>query len=129
MFRQRTGLALAACVLLLAACGPSNKVSVTMTDFHFSPENWTVAAGSTVTVRAVNKGTLEHKWVVMKLGTTASPPFNDDDKPNVLYELDVPAGQTVSDTFTAPSEPGEYEVVCSILGHLEQGMKATLTVK
>ena len=39
------------------------------------------------------------------------------------------AGKTKSDTFTAPTEPGEYAVVCGIPGHIEKGMTATLIVK
>jgi uncharacterized cupredoxin-like copper-binding protein len=129
MLLKRTAIALAACALLFAACGPSNKISVTMTDFHFDPQNWTVTAGQTITVTANNKGQLEHRWVLLKKGETATLPFDDDDKDKVYWEIDVPAGQAKTDSFTAPSDPGDYEVVCSILGHLETGMKATLTIK
>ena len=113
----------------LAACGSSNKVSVTTTDFHFSPESWTVGAGQEVTVTVTNNGALRHEWVVIKPGQTITLPFNDDDEDKVLWEVEVEPGETVSGQFTAPSEPGDYEVVCGVLGHLELGMKGTLTVK
>ena len=32
-------------------------------------------------------------------------------------------------TFTAPTEPGEYQVVCGIEGYLEGGMLGELVVK
>jgi plastocyanin len=54
---------------------------------------------------------------------------NEDDAPHTVtakddggFNADVPAGETV--TFTAPEEPGEYEVICTF--HPE--MTATLVV-
>ncbi len=43
--------------------------------------------------------------------------------------MEAQPGATKTETFTAPSEPGTYTIVCGISGHLENGMEATLTVK
>jgi len=64
------------------------------------------------------------------LGEHVIPPFGDKDEDKILWELDaVQAGTTLSGTFTAPTEPGEYDVICGVPGHIELGMVATLIVK
>lgn len=117
--------------LVLAACAPSGPtINVTLNDFSYTPNTFTVPAGATVTLNAKNNGSVEHEFAIMKKGTSVTPPFGDKDEGNIYWELDeIGAGTTKSATFTAPSEPGDYEVVCGLLGHIEKGMVATLTVK
>jgi uncharacterized cupredoxin-like copper-binding protein len=64
----------------------------------------------------------------MKLGTTAGDSFDDEDIPNVYWEVEIPPGGSTNTSFTAPSEPGEYQVVCRTEGHIASGMTAALTV-
>jgi plastocyanin len=131
MFRKMfTLLALTAGLLLLAACasGPE-KISVTTTDFTFDPTSWTVSAGKEVELTLVNNGTLEHEWVIVKNGMEVTVPFDDDDEEKVFWEMEALPGETKTETFTAPSEPGTYDIVCGTPSHIEQGMVGTLTVK
>jgi plastocyanin len=117
--------------LTLAACGSSDSsINVLLTDFTFSPSTFTVPAGEQITVRATNNGSVEHEIAIMKKGTSVSPPFGDKDEGNIYWELgEILPGTTKRDTFTAPSEPGEYEIVCGLAGHIESGMVGRLTVK
>jgi uncharacterized cupredoxin-like copper-binding protein len=116
-------------MVLLSACGSkSSKLNVEMSDFKFIPDTFTVPAGANVSLTLKNSGALEHSFVIMKSGTTASVPFSQADQANIYFQVKVEAGQSTTTSFTAPSAPGNYEVVCNIAGHLEQGMKATLTV-
>jgi len=118
--------------LLLTACGGGGgtTINVTLTDFSYTPNTFTVPAGATVTVNARNNGAIEHEFVIMKLGNTVTAPFGDKDESNIFWELDsIEAGTSKSGTFTAPTEPGQYEVVCGLAGHIEAGMTASLTVK
>ena len=116
--------------LTLAACSGGPSINVTLTDFAYSPTTFTVPAGAQVTLHARNNGTVEHEFAIMKKGTSVTPPFGDKDEGNIYWELDeIQAGSTKSATFTAPSEPGDYQVVCGLAGHIEKGMVATLTVK
>jgi azurin len=39
------------------------------------------------------------------------------------------AGETVEASFAAPTAPGDYIFVCTFPGHMQGGMKGTLTVK
>jgi plastocyanin len=119
-------------LLILSGCSKGNtaKINVTITDYAYSPSTFTVPAGAEVTIKAINNGAVEHEFAIMKKGTSVIPPFGDKDEGNIFWELDgIEAGQTKSATFTAPTEPGEYEVICGLPNHIEQGMHATLTVK
>jgi uncharacterized cupredoxin-like copper-binding protein len=118
----------------LTACGtgnssPSNSVNVRLTDFQFTPNAFTVPAGAQISFTAVNNGTDEHSFVIMMLGHEVKDHFSDADMQNAYWKkLAIEPGQTVTDTFTAPSNPGVYQVVCAEPGHLEAGMVAKLTV-
>ena len=115
---------------VLVACSSGPTINVTMTDFSYSPTSFTVPAGARVTLHAKNNGTVEHEFAIMKKDTSVTPPFGDKDEGNIYWELDAIApGTSKSATFTAPSEPGDYEVICGLAGHIEKGMVATLTVK
>ncbi len=118
--------------LLLAGCGAAGGVSdtidVTMTDFQFQPNQFTVPAGQEITLNSSNNGAVIHNFVVMKLGTTAGDMFDEEDVPNVYWEVEIPPGGSVNTSFTAPKEPGEYQVVCRTDGHIISGMTATLNV-
>ncbi|HWQ85022.1 MAG TPA: cupredoxin domain-containing protein [Anaerolineales bacterium] len=131
MFRKLiVGFALLASVLALAGCasGPE-KISVTTTEFKFEPLTWEVSAGKEVELTLINTGTLEHEWVIVNQGQEVTIPFDDDDEAKVYWEMEAMAGETKVGTFTAPSEPGTYTIVCGTPAHLEAGMTGTLTVK
>lgn len=116
--------------LVLTACGGGNTINVIMTDFAYSPKTWTVPAGAEITLKVTNNGAAVHEFAIMKLGTSVIPPFGDKDEGNIYWELDdLEAGTTKTVTFTAPSEPGTYQVICGLEGHLEKGMAGTLVVK
>jgi len=118
-------------VFILSACGPAapqTNFNVTMTDFAFTPSRFTVPAGAEITVTGVNGGAVAHDFIIMKFGTDAGDSFTDADRPNVYWELKLAPGGEATDTFTAPSEPGEYQIVCGTAGHLQAGMVAKLIV-
>jgi len=117
--------------LMLVSCGgggPSTTISVTMIDFQFTPNAFIVPAGQEITLNSTNNGAVVHNFVIMKFGTTAGPMFDEEDIPNVYWEVEIQPGGSVNTTFTAPTEPGDYEVVCRTEGHIASGMVAKLTV-
>jgi uncharacterized cupredoxin-like copper-binding protein len=119
-------------MLTLSACGGGNKakINVEMTDTGYAPAQFTVPAGAEVTLVAKNTGLLEHEFAIMEKGYKVEPPFGDKDESHIYWELEqVEAGTTKTGTFTAPTEAGDYEVVCGLQGHIERGMVGTLTVK
>jgi len=121
-------------LLALTACGggtsaPSTSISVTLTDFQFTPNTFTVPAGAQISFTAVNNGADEHSFVIMKPGDEVKDHFTDANMQNAYWKyLAIEPGQTVTDTFTAPSDPGTYQIVCAVPGHFEAGMVAKLIV-
>jgi len=129
---KRTLIIAAVCLsLILVSCGgggASTKINVTMTDFQFQPNQFTVPAGQEITFNSVNNGAVVHNFVIMKKGTSAGPFFDDEDVPNVFWQVEIQPGSSVDTSFTAPTDPGDYEVVCRTEGHIASGMSAKLTV-
>ena len=117
--------------LFLAGCGggKSPSLRIEMTDFSFTPSEMSVPTGQTITLSATNKGANEHEFVIMNLGQEVSVPFGDDDEGKIYWEVEVGSGESKGVTFTAPSQPGKYQIVCGIPGHIEHGMLGTLTVQ
>lgn len=118
--------------LTLVSCGgiggASTTIDVTMTDFQFQPSQFTVPAGQEISFTSSNNGAVVHNFVIMKLGTSAGDFFDEEDVPNVYWEVELQPGGSTDTSFTAPTEPGVYEVVCRTEGHIVSGMTARLTV-
>jgi plastocyanin len=117
--------------LALSACssGTSTTLNITASDYHYDITSWTVPAGKDITLTFANNGSSVHEWVIIKQGETVTVPFNDDDEAKVFWEVEADPGQTKTETFTAPTEPGEYTIVCGTPTHIEQGMTGKLIVK
>lgn len=117
--------------LLLTACGnsgPSTKINVTMTDFTFSPSEFTIPTGEEITLHVNHDGTVEHNFIVMKYGMDAGEMFDEADNANVFWEMDFQPGDSKTVVFTAPEQPGTYQIICGMVGHLQSGMVGKLTV-
>jgi uncharacterized cupredoxin-like copper-binding protein len=117
--------------LALAACGksgPSTRINFTMTDFAFTPNEFSVPAGQEITLHVTHKGTVEHDFIVMKHGTDAGEMFDEEDKVNVFWEVDLQPGDSKTVRFTAPEQPGTYQVICGMMGHMQSGMVGKLIV-
>ncbi len=118
--------------LMLTSCGgaggASTSVDVKMTDFQFQPNQFTVPAGQEIKFTSSNNGAVVHNFVIMKLGTSAGPMFDKEDIPNVYWEVELLPGADTNTSFTAPMEPGDYEVVCKTEGHIASGMTGKLIV-
>lgn len=101
-------------------------LEVIMHDIYFgenpdnlnNPPEWTVAPGSEVTVNMQNMGALEHDFAVVQLGAELPVPFLEENRDLLLFESEkLPGGQDGTATFTAPTEPGIYTVICTVAGH------------
>lgn len=118
--------------LLLSACGGSGSAStdltVAMTDFHFTPDSFTIPAGKEITLNITNNGAVEHHFAIFKLDTNPGDRFDDEDERNIYWQVKAQPGESKTVTFTAPTEPGEYYLACGIPGHLEAGMSGKIIV-
>jgi len=123
--------AIVAAVIGLSACGGqkvSNTIDVNMVEFTFSPSEFTVPAGQEITFTAHNNGAVEHQFNIFKLGTDAGDSFDEGDRPNIYWEATVAPGDSITTTFRAPGEPGQYYVTCGTAGHMQAGMSGKLIV-
>ncbi len=119
---------------MLAACGggsegprPVNK-TIDLHEFMYDPAEIDAEPGAEVTLTLDNTGALIHSMYIMELDYTAEAPFDEEDEPHALWHIQVEPGQTGTLSFTAPKEPGTYQIVCGVPGHLEVGMQGTLVV-
>ena len=84
-------------------------LNLTGTEYAFTPSVLKASPGKT-TIRFTNKGAVEHDFTIEALGVhlTAQP------------------GKTAEATVTLA--PGTYKSSCSVPGHVQSGMRGTLTV-
>ena len=94
------------------AAGGATSVEVSMVDLAFEPKEFTIPAGTDVSVTVTNNGALQHNWDVE--GT--------DFKTNIAGGGDV-------QTITVNLPAGSYPFECDVPGHAEAGMVGTLTVQ
>jgi uncharacterized cupredoxin-like copper-binding protein len=131
------GLVMLALVgLTIGACGnggeASTDLAVTVQEFQFTPNTWTVPAGEQISIDITNEGSVTHEWVLLQEGVTIT---SEDDLPETEEELladfvnveeEVEPGETKTLTFEAPPA-GTYQIICAIEGHFDAGMEGTLT--
>ena len=112
MTYNRTLVAVVA--LLLTACSsapPPLELTLTATDIAYDMSNISAMVSQQVNITFVNDGALEHNFIIDEFGV----------------ENLINSGENVAISFT-PQTPGTYEFYCNVAGHLEAGMKGTLTV-
>src|SRR6185436_13304346 len=114
---------------LLGACSGADAVSTTIdlkiADFTFTPNHFTIPAGTEITVHATNAGSVTHNFTIMKLAADVGHEFGEEDRPSVYWEIEIQAGESKTFTFTTPEEPGVYQILCAMPGHLQAGMFGT----
>jgi uncharacterized cupredoxin-like copper-binding protein len=121
--------------VLLTACGgsgtgdTSTTLRIDMSEFAFEPETLTVPAGQQIRLDLKNIGSIEHDFIILKKGVVLPGKFDHHEQVNdVYFHAMLDAGKADTFTFTAPTEPGEYQVICGIAGHFQAGMFGSLTV-
>jgi len=96
------------------ATTPPQQITVTATEMAFSPTTLEAKVGQPITLTLRNNGVLEHNWQA-QIG-------------NDTIVVAVQPKQSASRTFT-PQTAGTYKVVCTVPGHEQAGMVATLVVR
>ena len=109
----------------------AEKMTIELSEFAFTPKEFSMKAGVPYVVTVVNKGSVKHEFtaedffgtVAFRKAESASAEF----KAPAPREIEVFPGETV-DLYLVPSTAGSYKLVCEIEGHLEAGMFGTITV-
>jgi FtsP/CotA-like multicopper oxidase with cupredoxin domain len=94
-----------------AAASAPEQVVLTVSEWSFLPSSLQLAIGQPVTLVLDNTGQLDHDLTVPALGVA----------------LTARAGKSASQTVT-PTKEGTFELLCSIPGHKEAGMKGSMAV-
>jgi uncharacterized cupredoxin-like copper-binding protein len=141
--RRRALGVLAAGSVALAACGgdgagdampmgaapaadTGTDIEVTGTDsVRFEPDTLTVPAGEEVTLTFSADSGVEHDFVIEGAATVGTA---DAEREGDLHVVRADPGETATATFRV-DEPGSYAVYCSVPGHRDTGMVATLTAR
>jgi hypothetical protein len=95
-----------------------------------NPPTWEVPAGGFVILNMENHGKLEHNWAIVKKGVTPPTPYKQGQAGDIiLYGAGMVYGHNKTTiTLVAPSEPGEYIVMCTVENHFPL-MQGRLIVK
>ena len=94
---------------------PANSIKITMTAEGINPKEFTVKAGSLVTLAVTSGDEWTHVFA-----------FKDPSLSAVAVGLS--GGETRSITFNAPTKKGEYEIYCNVPGHEARGEVAKMIV-
>lgn len=90
--------------------GGSDAVTVATTEFAFDPDSITIDADTDVTIELDNsEGGVAHDFTI-----------DEED-----VQITAAPGEVSEGTVNLPA--GDYTVYCSVAGHREAGMEATLT--
>ena len=103
-------------------------IEVTLTNWQFSPISSAVISGEPIVVNLTNPSTQSHTWALLSAGSQWTT-YQDFDLEQVLVTTQgIPENGTDTVQFIAP-EPGTYQVVCTVRGHIQRGMVAELVVE
>jgi plastocyanin len=105
----------------------SEPISISLTNFAFTPQQVTLEHGSTYRFHFVNDSSSNHNFSAPELfdAVTIAP---DDQSKVVDGSVDVPSRTSV-DVKIVPNAPGSYEVRCTHLLHAMFGMTAAVAIK
>lgn len=90
----------------------TKEVKLSMNEYSYSPNVINLKAGEKVHFILTNTGKVGH----------------DINNNQLKLDKDVDPGKTVTYDWTAPTSPGNYQVICDVPGHKELGMKLTLDI-
>ena len=95
---------------------PKDSVKLVMSTGKITPGNFTVKAGSIITL-------------TLSAGDVAAHIFRFRDPALEAIAAGISPDETRAVTFNAPKKPGEYEFYCDSLKHADLGERGVMTVK
>lgn len=89
-----------------------------MTEYGFVPPTSAVTAAERIRLAVRNIGRLDHDLVPDARGRALG-----------LAQVHIAPGGSASNDWTAPAEPTELRIICTVLGHEPLGMVARVVVR
>lgn len=107
-------------------------VTVTLSDYAFTPSSVELREGIPTKLVLKNQGSVAHYFVAEEFfGTIASRKVQSSDgevKAPRFTAVEVYPGKTI-EWFLIPLRKGSYGLLCTVKGHAERGMTGTIVVK
>jgi len=107
------------CCALVVACAPppEREIVVGMTEYAFLPATIEVAAAERVRLVVRNFGRQEHDLMPDERGRALGLPH-----------VHLGPGASATNEWTAPANPTEIRIVCTVLGHESLGMVGRIVI-
>ena len=112
---------------IAATATAQDAVTVTLTNFHFTPAALTFHHGQPYTLRIVNAASGGHNFVAPEF-FAASMMSSAERAKAPGGKIDLSGGESAELHLTAPSRPGSYKLKCSHFLHSSFGMTGVITV-
>jgi uncharacterized cupredoxin-like copper-binding protein len=103
---------------MACAAPPEREIAVGMIEYAFLPATIEIQVGERVRIVVRNTGRLEHDFAPDQRGVALG-----------LVHLHLAPGASGSMDWTAPAEPTEVRIICTLVGHETLGMVARLFVR
>ena len=105
-------------VAVACAPPPEREISIALTEYAFVPATIEVATGERVRLVVRNVGRLEHDFATDQRGRALG-----------LAGVHLAPGASSSVDWTAPADPTELRVTCTVVGHEALGMVGKIVVR
>jgi uncharacterized cupredoxin-like copper-binding protein len=107
------------CCGFVLACAPppEREIVVGMTEYAFVPRTIELMAAERVRLVVRNVGRLEHDFMADERGRALG-----------LAHLHLSPGASMSQDWTAPANPTDIRIVCTVLGHETLGMVGHIVI-
>jgi uncharacterized cupredoxin-like copper-binding protein len=109
----------------------AKKLTIELSEFAFSPKDFTLEAGKPYVLTIITVGAVKHEFAAVEFfGSAAFRKAVDasgEFEAPAPHEIEVFPGKSI-DIYLIPTVAGTYELVCAIEGHFEAGMFGSITV-
>jgi plastocyanin len=102
-------------------------VSISLTNYAFTPNAITLKAGTAYRLHFINSGSKDHNFSAPEFFAASAVAAEDEAKVKKGL-VDMKSGQSIDVTVT-PSRAGTYPVECTHFMHEAMGMHASITVE
>jgi hypothetical protein len=94
----------------------SNEINFTLDADACQNAQFVVTGGEAISLKLTNPLDMPQIFIIM--ARAATPPFDIKDQDRIYFSIPVPPGETET-SFTAPTMPAEYQVICGPADDLE----------
>jgi len=118
----------AAAALLIGGANAQTAITVSMTNYAFTPSTLTLKAGETYRIHFSNDAGKGHDFTAREFFQSATVAPADKSKLEDGDEVELDGGQSTDITLT-PNKPGTYPVTCTHFMHAMLGMTGKIVVQ